>query len=361
MNGINKVAHNLAEAQLGLGHEVSIWGITHHPEDRPDDRAYGLRLFRTSKLPFGIDAELKAAIKTLPSNTRIHIHGSFIPVFYRISRLLRKYGIEYIYCPHGSLSPGALQKHSLKKRLYFKLFEASILQHAHSVQFLGKIQYESIDAWVRPRNKVWIPNGQNLEELQFLHQKIERPDHMIISFCGRLATHHKGLDHLLDGFARYRNTGGKGILWLIGDGADRSLLEAQADLLEISPFVQFLGSRYGQEKLNLLSHSDVFIHSSRYEGLPTAVLEAAGLGLPCLLSTATNLGELFESRQAGFHLKEATPQQIATALFQAEQLHTSGQLAFMGNRAKELIRKQFNWESIAEELVEKCYGPWTSN
>ena len=357
MNGINKVAHNLALHQQKMGFQVFIWGITPTPERVPDRRPYGLRLFKARKPGFRLDPRLKAAISDLdPANTRVHIHGSFIPEFWAVGKLLKAKRIPYVYCPHGSLSPGALKKSSLKKKIYFRLIESSLIKHAQSIHFLGKTQYDAFDKWMKVDNKVIIPNGQNPEELEFNPWEISRSEAIIFSYCGRLSRNHKGLDILLEGFARYREAGGKGLLWLIGDGPDRGGLEAMARALEISQYVTFWGSQYGAEKLNLLSNTDAFIHSSRYEGLPTGVLEAAGLGLPCLLSTPTNLGEIFEQADAGIHIKENQASTIAEVLAKATSLKDQHLLAPMGDRAKKLIQTRFDWENIAGEVIEKCYG-----
>ena len=52
----------------------------------------------------------------------------------------------------------------------------------------------------------------------------------------------------------------------------------------------------GREKIEALVEADVFVHTSRWEGMSQAVLEAAALGRPCLLSRAADpLGRLGES------------------------------------------------------------------
>lgn len=357
MNGINKVAHNLAIHQKKSGYEVEIWGITQNPKDRPPRQDYRLRLFQAQSNRFKLDPELKRYISALDgTETRAHIHGSFILDFYWLSRLLQKHKIPYTYCPHGSLSPGALQKNAWRKRLYFHLFEARIIKKAQAVQFLGQTQYDFIDSWIKLKNKVLIPNGQNLDELSFHPEPKKEITYPIFSYCGRLDRRHKGLDILLEGFTRYRESGGKGRLWLIGDGKDRKSLQAQAEILGIKKLVKFWGSWYGEEKLRLLNQTDAFIHTSRYEGMPTGVLEAAGIGLPCLLTSPTNLGAFFEEKSAGFHIKINDPNAVAAMLLKAEEKKELGRLKQMGKNAQQLIAQDFNWDTITNQVLEKAYG-----
>ena len=357
MNGINKVAHNLALHQSQLGHQVSIWGITPTPEQQADKRGYNLRLFQSSTNKFKLDHDLKEALGELdPKLTKVHLHGSYITEFFHISRILINQGVPYVYCPHGGLSPGAFRKGGWRKRLYIRLIERHILQGAQAIQFLGKTQYDNVDDILRGIRKTLIPNGQNLEELTHESQPVQRPADILFSYCGRLIIGHKALDILLEGFAAYVQEGGKGYLWLIGDGPDREVLEKQKEELGLGERVVFLGMRYGAEKLNLLSHSDAFVHPSRSEGLPTGVLEAAGLGLPCLLTRQTNLGIAFSDRGAGILIDPNTAEQIKRALQEAEQKKEEGLLVSMGESARHLIETQFNWGRIALRTVQMYAG-----
>lgn len=357
MNGINKVAHNLALHQADLGHEVSIWGITPTPEAPTDLRPYHLRLFRASTNKFRLDKELATALTQLNSEVaKVHLHGSYISEFFHIARLLQKKRIPYVYCPHGGLSPGAFRKGGWRKRIYIHLIERHILKHAQAIQFLGQTQYDNVDQLLAGIRKQLIPNGQNIEELTHSPQKIQRPSSIVFSYCGRLIIGHKALDLLLEGFAQYQQQGGQGHLWLIGDGPDRRELEDQKKALGLEEQVVFWGAKYGEEKLNLLSHSDAFVHPSRSEGLPTGVLEAAGLGLPCLLTKRTNLGVPFKDYGAGILIDPNTAEQIAIALWDADHQKACDQLPEMGEKARELIQLEYNWSRIAQRTVEMYTG-----
>lgn len=353
MNGVNKVAHNLALHQADRGHGVYIWGITPTPSTNLAPRPYEIRLFQAKKNKLRIDKSIKQAIDRLtPGHTYVHIHGSFIPEFYWVAKYLVSKKIPYVYCPHGSLSPGALQRQKWKKKLYFKWIESYILRKAQAIHFLGETQYNAIDSLLEVPHKKLIPNGQNLNELIFSQSETPSGQHPIFSFCGRLDQDHKGLDFLLDGFARYKEEGGMGTLWLIGDGQDRKKLEAQATILEIEKSTIFWGAKYGDEKLNLLTQSDAFVHLSRYEGLPTGVLEAAGLGLPCILTSATNLGFQFAEAGAGIHVQNTQPDTVCKAFKEIEHLHKTGLLARMGHKAKKLIEQVYNWDTITDSVID---------
>jgi len=105
------------------------------------------------------------------------------------------------------------------------------------------------------------------------------------------------------GFQRYIQNGGIGTLELIGDGSDRTALTNLASDLGIADRVIFHGKKFGKEKYDLLHKMDVFLHTSRMEGFPTAVLEAAALKIPTITSEATNINNYVCQYQSGFLLK----------------------------------------------------------
>jgi len=71
---------------------------------------------------------------------------------------------------------------------------------------------------------------------------------------------------------------------IVGEGEDRAALEAQAAALGITERVAFRGQMPRAEALNLAASADVFVQPSLYEGHSLALIEAACLGLPLIVS-----------------------------------------------------------------------------
>ncbi len=351
MNGVNKVADKLAKTQQLLGHQVTLWGIANSLEANYPERNYKTRLFRQLKNKLTLDSNIPKAIEALPKNTVVHIHGSFIPEFYNICKLLDANNIAYIYTPHGALTEGALTKRNLLKKTYFKLFESSIIKKAKAVHLLGENEVKDFNSLMSINHQCLIPNGQDLDDIPTLQQQTKN-EHPVFGFCGRIAIFHKGLDLMLAAFQAYINNGNKGTLELIGDGKDMPLLQQQAKDLGIEEHVVFHGSKFGNEKFELLSTFDVFLHTSRMEGFPTAVLEAAAMHKPCITSEATNINSYIETYNAGFTLQKNTVQEIQESLEQAAQLFYDDQLIAKGTNAHQMVVEAFSWNQIAEQLVD---------
>ena len=105
---------------------------------------------------------------------------------------------------------------------------------------------------------------------------------------GRLDT-QKDPERLLAAFARLALQG-RDVSWLVvGDGVLRDKLQKGVAAAGLQRRVHFLGLKRPQAIADLLRAADVFALSSAYEGMPMAVLEALGSGLPV---ATTDVGEV---------------------------------------------------------------------
>jgi glycosyltransferase involved in cell wall biosynthesis len=106
-------------------------------------------------------------------------------------------------------------------------------------------------------------------------------DRPIIGSVGRLDD-QKGYKYLIDALPEILLYFPNLETWLIGDGPLKNELKNQCLKLGISDHVVFWGKQNNIPAL--LSRIDLFISSSLYEGLPTAVLEAMDFGVPCIVT-----------------------------------------------------------------------------
>jgi glycosyltransferase involved in cell wall biosynthesis len=83
---------------------------------------------------------------------------------------------------------------------------------------------------------------------------------------------------------------GQRLCWLVvGDGVLRPSLQREVQQSGLGANVVFLGLRSAAEIARIMSACDVFALSSAYEGMPMALLEALGCGLPV---ATTDVGEV---------------------------------------------------------------------
>jgi glycosyltransferase involved in cell wall biosynthesis len=355
-NGVNRAVDGLARAQRAAGAQVEVWGITPTPQAQTTARDYPLRLFGTAAHPFRLVRELRLALAALDAHARVHFHGGYHPEFHAAARILARGGRGWVVTPHGAFRTAVVRAAWLKKRAWLALFETRLLERARAVQVFSPREADELRRYAPRARSVILPNGLDASELGDATAVGSDPAHLVFGFLGRLDAHTKGLDLLLDGFARYAGAGGTGELSLVGAGPDESALRERASRAGIAGRVRFQGELFGPDKRAHLAAMDVFLHPSRHEGMPLAVLEAGGTGLPCILSRATNLAEIFERHGAGLVLDANIPQEIAQALARCEILARDGSLARMGRSARELVREEFDLQAIGARSLAELYG-----
>lgn len=129
---------------------------------------------------------------------------------------------------------------------------------------------------------------EDLNCLESLHSKFQ-----VLGSCAVL-TRRKGLDQIIRILPECREYA----LVVIGDGPAYLELKTLAVELGVAERCIFLGYRANAQ--SFLSQFDIYVMPSRSEGLPLALLEAAGNGLPVLCSEIDVFKEIFSSDEVSF-------------------------------------------------------------
>jgi glycosyltransferase involved in cell wall biosynthesis len=102
------------------------------------------------------------------------------------------------------------------------------------------------------------------------------------------------------------------ILFIVGDGElKRSLLEL-TETLGLQDHIVFTGFR--DDAINFIKFSDLFVLSSRWEGLGTSIIDAMALGRPIVATETGGIPELIESGESGILVERENPVQFAEAI-----------------------------------------------
>ena len=103
----------------------------------------------------------------------------------------------------------------------------------------------------------------------------------IIAFAGQLVF-QKNIPLLLDAWLLANARGAACRLLLIGDGPDRGMIEER--LRGEAPAGTWHIAGWQSDPGPYLALADLYIMTSRFEGLPLALIEAAGSGIPCVVT-----------------------------------------------------------------------------
>lgn len=99
---------------------------------------------------------------------------------------------------------------------------------------------------------------------------------------------------------------------IIGDGVLKNELEKQIKGLKLDKDVILKGII--KDVKNELNNANVFVLSSRYEGVPLSVLEGMSCGLPIITTAAGGVVDLVENNKNGFIVKNNSKEELANAM-----------------------------------------------
>ncbi len=129
-------------------------------------------------------------------------------------------------------------------------------------------------------------------------------------------------------------------LWIVGDGPDRTALEAMAAQYGVSDRVRFLGHRDDVPKL--LRAATIFVHTSAWEGMSNAVMEAMALGVPSVVCDAPGVTECHVAGETGLVVKGEVSE-IAEAI--DTLLTDPGRRRALGEAARKRAREHYSMEA----------------
>jgi glycosyltransferase involved in cell wall biosynthesis len=109
----------------------------------------------------------------------------------------------------------------------------------------------------------------------------------------------KGIDLLLEAFARLAATRPQARLRVVGDGAERERLAQQARALGVADRVEWVGARPWDEAVRELAGMDVVVVPSRFEGFGLCALEAMACARPVVAARVGGLPEIVEDGRTG--------------------------------------------------------------
>lgn len=192
---------------------------------------------------------------------------------------------------------------------------------------------------------------QSSKQQLLLKKKFGLENKQIVIFVGRLSE-QKDVKLLLKSWAEsIAKINQDWILVLIGFGPLQSELEKYANQLGINKRVKFVGMQKNVEEW--LSGSDIFIQSSRREGLSNTMLEAMSSGLPVIVTQVSGTTEIVKETGAGIVVPIGDANSLANAIIKMISSDLLRQQK--GAISRKVIEEKFSISKVAlshEKLYE---------
>ena len=198
-------------------------------------------------------------------------------------------------------------------RSTMKVADAIIVNSEHVREFAIK------EEGANPDRIYVIPNGVNVDKFAnpvnqaLLREKLGLPEAgCLLGTVGRL-TKQKGIDVLLNALSLMSNQEIRFVSF--GCGEDETKLRQLAIQLGLESCVHFAG--YRRDLSSLIGALDVYVHPSRFEGMPNAVLEAMAAACPIVATDIDGTRELIQDGKHGWLVPPDDSTALACALKEA--------------------------------------------
>lgn len=333
--GIGTVLKRLTHEQIKLGCDVRI--VSKYQNDVYDDFE-----FITIKTP---KAFLQYIVSYEPNI--VVFHSMYEMEYIGFSKILKKRNIPYLVQMHGALSVENYKKGYIKKWIANKIWFNKFLKDSRCIIYLNKAEYDNCVVNCINSNYAILPNGCDLKLCDCGIREINNIIDII--YIGRINIIHKGLDVLVKAIQLLKNDGFLNVHFsFYGNVNDPDVDEFKELIKPLNGYADFYGGIYGEAKEQRLKKCDIFILTSRYEGMPMGVLEALSYGIPCILTPGTNMSDIVMSYNAGW-TADFTAESISNKIREACSRLRIEALKYRKNAFA--ISKQFAWDAIAKEAV----------
>lgn len=168
----------------------------------------------------------------------------------------------------------------------------------------------------------------------------------VIITTSRLS-YKNGVDDLIRSLAKLPATCK---LLIVGDGEERSALQALAKEWNVTSRIVFHGTATHDQLPELLKASDIFIRPSRSEGLGNAFLEAMAAGVPIIGTNVGGIPDFLTEGETGLFCLPNHPDSIVHAV--TRLTHDTDLRASLIANGQALVRKQYAWDDIVIHMRE---------
>lgn len=257
---------------------------------------------------------------------------------------LRKTNKPYVCFLHGIADSYATRRANTERQAFF--------QGASRILTTGRRSAHILEQWLGHSLPGKVPTLNFVDCDYFSHDSSKRAEGpsgtMRLLSVARLSLRDKGQDILLEALAHLRDQNWR--LTLAGNGPDQERLEKQATELGIRERIDFPGDVAIPQVRDLLTTHDVFVLSSRIEGLPLSLLEAMAAQLPCVATDVGSVREVLIHEESGL----LVPPEDALALSRAlrRMMADAALREQCAKRASAFVRRECDETAFLERVTD---------
>jgi 2-deoxystreptamine N-acetyl-D-glucosaminyltransferase/2-deoxystreptamine glucosyltransferase len=165
-----------------------------------------------------------------------------------------------------------------------------------------------------------------------------------VAYIGRIAR-QKDVGTLVAAFGRVTE---KAWLLIVGDGPERQAAERQVELSGLTGRVHFTGFLEHRKIPAVLRHADLLVLATRYEELPSVLVEGMAAGLPVVASRVGGIPALVDHDENGLLVPPGDPAALAAAI--SAVLTEPGTAARLSAAARRTAAR-YTWPALARQVA----------
>lgn len=335
------------------GHEVTVWcaDVPAHEPRRFERGGVNVVRLPPSRVLAGVDPVVSLDGLSMDGFDVVHLHDT-LPILVRKSlKMARSVGVPVVTTYHNDYVKHGLISNAVKKLRWAAQGRATLHASAARICLTGYFHDLLRSKGVQGDIDI-IPNG-----FSPIADDAERPeslpeisaDRPLLTFIGRLSE-QKGLDVLMDAWDLLAAESDPGFdLAIAGKGELGDWLTERFGSASRADSLHRLGLVSEGEKRWLLEYSTGIVIPSRFEGLPTVMLEAMHSQAPTIMADVNDLGRLVTEPGAGLSVPPGDPAALAMAMSSLTQADESQRQAW--GESGHSAAQTYMWPAITNDVL----------
>ncbi|HEV2148862.1 MAG TPA: glycosyltransferase family 4 protein [Longimicrobiaceae bacterium] len=227
--------------------------------------------------------------------------------------------------------------------------ERRSLRRARAVSTTSRWMLEQLRPLLAPDARVELIGSGVPDEFA----RVERREQRYLLYYGRFDLFQKGLDTLLQAYARISREHPEVELRVAGRGKDEDRVRELAEELGVGGCVHLRPGVERAEVLELFSGALALLMPSRLEGLPMVPAEAMAAGVPVVATDVGAVAEVVDPPRGGLLVPPDDPAALADAVLGLLD-HPARRAALAASARRSAER--FSWDAVAERHLEFLRG-----